>query len=274
MFNFGIILKACIDSVVAILLILNTVFEDDGSKNLISGNFLHELLCRLWYNKTIQVVALYVSICSILTLNFERYLAIVHPIFHKAKFMQTRIYSVVMFITSVAVGFAYQIPYGILTTKITKEGICSPYSINMSKSFKESVGMLAFAFEYLFPLGVTICLYLSMAKKLHHKIKPQSSRESSSEDGSDMVRARNNVLKTSFLLTVFFILCWSPYQFCRILFYFDQVSLVSISQLFSFTVFMVHSNCCVNPCIYFFKYKPFHNCAKEFLVKFKSILKQ
>lgn len=259
----------------AILLILNTNIEDDGNKNLISGNFLHELMCRLWYNKIIQVVALYVSICSILILNFERYLAVVHPIFHKAKFMQTRIYSVVMFISSVAVGFAYQIPYGILTTTITKEGRCSPFSINMSKSFKESVGLLAFAFEYLFPLGVTLFLYLSMAIKLHQKIKPQSSpHESSSEDGFDMVRARNNVLKTNFLLTVFFILCWSPYQFCRILFYFDHISIVSNSQLFSFTVFLVHSNCCVNPCIYFFKYKPFHKCATEFLVKMKSILKQ
>jgi 7 transmembrane receptor (rhodopsin family) len=91
MTNVYIANQSLIDSTVALFLFFTTMFPDDLHL-LTPGNVADEMLCRLWYTKLPLWSMLVSSTYGILTLSFERFLAVVFPIWHKTKFNRRMVF--------------------------------------------------------------------------------------------------------------------------------------------------------------------------------------
>ena len=277
--------KSCVDGSIGLILILNMRTEDDGSPRYTAGNIAHEFVCRLWYSKVIVSSAMDMSALAVLMLNFERYLAIVHPIHHRTKFSASRRLSLIMITFTVCLTVTYRFSFGILTCRILSDGRCAAFIERISPTYQMFMGISTFLLNYVIPLTFTVFFYISMALKLHEKIAPDQrkisevssvvslnvsniSEENNSEKDEkqtgnfDLVKARNNILKTSMLLSISFVICWSTNQFYRFLYYFAVIPLGGFLPLYYFSVIMVFANSCFNPFIYCLKYKPFQQSVK------------
>jgi len=78
--NTYIINQSIMDTSVLLFLILTSVFEDDSGK---FNTFLDELFCKFWLTKMWLWGTFVSSTYNLLALTMERYLAVVHPIWHK-----------------------------------------------------------------------------------------------------------------------------------------------------------------------------------------------
>src|SRR6266536_5645664 len=88
--NIFIVNQSILDALVAVLLFFRTLFPH-GSKKLQAGNIADEILCRFWYSDLPLWCATNSSAYSIVALTFERFLAVVYPIWHKANYRRSKI---------------------------------------------------------------------------------------------------------------------------------------------------------------------------------------
>ena len=279
----------------ALLLLTTSLIDDDIIPAFTRFNFFHELFCRIWISKVVLWAALTTSTFSVLALNFERYMAVVQPIFHKVKFTQTRKYSVIILVSILCLSIVYKFSSAVITSGVSWNRKCRIFAFWPSKAYEQFIGGFSVILEYFIPLGLIILLYFHMAYKLHHRISPANvnatQRKSSAINSTDqsldsgncsglkkkeedtskqeMTRARNNVLKTSAMLSAAFILCWSPNQVYYTMYQFGVASLGS--AFYHFSVLMVFLNCCFNPAIYCLKYKPFQKSFENMVRKCRSI---
>ena len=147
------------------------------------------------------------STYSLVFLTIERYLEIVHPIWHKVNFNSYMV--IVALVIIWVIGPVYYLPYIIPTSKVMY-GICMPLSIWPNKVSMVFSGILGVVLQYILPLLVLGYCYSAMAYVLHKrttKIFPGMVKQNSSDN--QMSRAKRNLIKTLFIVSIAFILCYS-----------------------------------------------------------------
>ncbi|ESN96208.1 hypothetical protein HELRODRAFT_185072 [Helobdella robusta] len=298
----------------------------------------------MWFTKIVLWGAINASIYSVVILNFERYIAVVYPIFHKTKFTKSKMYSIIMLLTVWVFGIGFKFFYSIISSGIVKNGQCSSFTEYPSKTMQKVIGIFIFIFDYCLPLTLLTCMYLRMAVFLHNKIQPGSETTTTGQNiklgaenstvysvqtskiemeasnvgevnedvescvcddnrkdlsahvninapnhlhqpniissanvqkmkpKSTMARARDNILKTSMILSLSFAMCITLNE---VYFFLASIFLLSLSGwLYQLSVILVFMNSCFNPIIYCLKYDPFKKKVQYAYKNFKKLIKK
>jgi hypothetical protein len=152
------------------------------------------------------------STYNLLALTLERYLAIVHPIWHKTNFTKNKV--IVSIVCVWIFGPAYNLAYMIPTSGLTLTGGCTLYSFWSEGIAQNAVGVLTIVIQYIFPLILLMVFYTRMILVLRRRVSPSDNNGSAdkgkeSKKPDSMARARKNILKTLAMVALNFIFCWT-----------------------------------------------------------------
>ena len=265
--NAYIINQSLVDGVVSLFLVLTTAFEGDGRRY---DSILDELFCRLWLTKLGLWGFLVSSSYNILALTLERYLAVVHPIWHKMKLTKSKVAVSIAFIW--IFGPAYNMSYMVPTSGTTETNECSVYSFWPNPLLQRAVGVLTIFIQFFFPLALLVLFYTRMIIALRRRVTPEvlgasSINQANRRKSDSMARARKNILKTLGMVAFSFVFCWTWNQIYFLLFNLGVKGIDFTSVFYSYTVVMVFLNCCINPFIYIAKYEQFQKAMKKLFCK-------
>lgn len=122
---------AAIDSTVSVLIIFTNIYEFEWTHSMIPGDTSDEILCRVWYTEAPLWGMMMSSTYGILALTFERYVGIVHPVWHRTSFTHTQVSCKFILRASVAHNIFVLFPVGARVWK-NVVGIRSKSSIGLS----------------------------------------------------------------------------------------------------------------------------------------------
>ena len=272
MTNIYIVNQSFVDASSSLVLILSTIFEDDGRPlGGGDGGLLAEIYCRFWMSKSLLWGLFTSSTYNLLLLTFERYLAIVHPIWHKTKLTRR------MMIASVTIawsfGLSYNVALSMSVSGLTAQGQCTTYSIWPNVVTQRVVGVLTISIQFFMPLSLLVFFYAKMIVVLRRRVAPTTTGSGVSDENKkdSMAGARKNILKTLAMVACAFVLCWVWNQVYFLLFNLG-LDIDFTSPFYNFTVVMVLINCCINPFIYVTKYKQFQHRVKHLLFNKSEIM--
>jgi len=157
--SYFIINQSVIDTLAAVFLLFSTAFPNDLRRRT-PGNLDDEILCRIWFAQIPMYACLINSIYGIVGVSFERFLAVVYPIWHKAKF--TRKEAAGVMVVSWVVGPCLYIPYSGFTSALTPDGLCSIFNNYGSVRLRQFSAIFGFIIVYFFPLSVMFYFYTRM----------------------------------------------------------------------------------------------------------------
>ena len=238
------------------------------------GGVLGTLYCMLWMSRCFLWSLLVTSTYCLQVLTFERYLGVVHPVWHKVWFTKSRVK--ILLTCAWVVGFVTDFTQTMPTTAV-KNGKCALYTEWPAPWVRQMTGIMTFFVLYLIPLLFLIYCYGHMAFAIRQRMRKTAA---SAKDGGENAgaqtnkaagqwsRAKRNVIKTLALVSLAFAICWS----CNSV-YFFMFSLGYpadyASDFYHFTVVAIYFNCCINPFVYIFKYDQFreamflHICKRQ-----------
>ena len=257
--NILILNQSVVDLLASVLILATTVTNksvDDLSG--ISG----EIYCRLWLSDLFLWCFLVASSYTLMALTFERYMSIVHPVLHHNIFSQSKV--IYLACSAWVPGFVQYFCFLVPTTRVV-DGQCYPVSHFVSDTWKKATGVILFAIQYLIPTVCFIFCYTRIFSCLRTRVGVEG-QPSHNTAAVLKTRARHNVLKTLVIVVVCFILCSSWNQFLFLASNFG-VTVNYKGNFYHFTVIAIFSNCCVNPCIYVFKYERYRKELRALFCK-------
>ncbi len=259
--NMLIANQSCIDAVVSILLIgIATLTTSNVPYQGIGG----DIYCLFWVSRTFLFGLLLSSTYNLVCLTLERYAEVVHPIWHRNYLSLRKIQICIIF-----VWVFFPLLQGSITwsTTYVKDGRCFINARWPNSRVRQFYGIMNMIFKLFIPLIVLIFVYGRIAYVLHKRIqvnKIQAINNAIAQQPKEdkMSRGRKNTVKTMFLVSVSFLLCWVWNQ---VYFFLQNVGLPAdfSSNFYHFTVLMVYLNSTINPFIYCLKYEQFQNVAKR-----------
>ncbi len=271
---FFILNQSVIDLTIAVLLIATTCIR---TYEIPPGSHLGgELLCRLWLNKVPLWGMMVVSTYNLIALTIERYLAMMHPVWHKVHFNSKM--AAAMMVSSWFIGLSYNYGY-MVPSSIIVDGNCQVYVYWPSETFRSVFGVVTAIVLFFIPLITLIYCYSRIAIMLRKRVKvaPEAPADHSATGSIVMTqasqgqedrwsKAHRNTIKTLALVSCCFGICWIWNQM-----YFMLMNLGIpedfTSNFYHFTVIAIFINCCINPIIYSLKYDQFKKEARRLLFK-------
>ncbi|XP_038070618.1 beta-2 adrenergic receptor-like [Patiria miniata] len=240
--------QSAIDLAMSVLFVLINL----GPKvNLPSDPAFANFLCKVWLSEYVIWALGTSSTCNLVYLTIERYVAVFHPFYYRSKFTlrKARLICVIPWF----VGPIHELGWG-LTNHVTN-GTCTSQwpSVQMGLA----IGFLSLIDHYVIPLCIMAFVYSRIICKLRHARRKADADMPSSGARRRLVRqASRNVIITTFLVSLTYLVCWGPNEIMY--FYVNMGGVVDRSGVFyRFTVVMALVNMCVNPFIYAMCYKDF-----------------
>ena len=126
--------------------------------------------------------------------------------------------------------------------------------IQMSFTFQSSFGVFIVSIEFIVPLVILVYCYGRILWIIRARIGSKMSADNKQTAKFEL--ARNNVIKTLFIVVFFFFICSLGIEVIFI-FYSLGFEVDWNSGYYKFTVVMVFLNCTINPFIYLINYKDF-----------------
>jgi hypothetical protein len=222
-----------------------------------SGYFL----CLLLSGELLMWIGLNSSVISLVVVTLERYIKVVHPVWHKNHFEKWMVYIGCAFpwVSGIIGNF---FPY--LFGTYVSDGQCMP-----AMQFPSQSGQLAYIwFTYLYffqlPLLIFVVCYVRIFQVIRrqNRIFQQTSANaaavfsSSATDAATVShrawRSQMSAVKTMTFITIFFAVSWLPNS----IYFVVQVTvnLTFIWPLWYATLFIALFNICANPFIYIVSY--------------------
>ena len=152
-------------------------------------------------------------------------------------------------------------------------GGCRPYSFWPSSRFRSGFGVFLVIIEFIGPLVILIFCYgrivWILSRRMDSGVGVGKDHGVGTNTGPGVVGAQNdtfqlarrNTLKTFFLISVCFVLCWTCNQTLYLMHNFGfKVNWNGV--LNKFGVIMAFTNCTINPFVYLVKYKDYQKALK------------
>ncbi|KAK2150665.1 hypothetical protein LSH36_396g03026 [Paralvinella palmiformis] len=260
--NGYIINQSVVDALCGLCLILSTAFENDGRK---FDTVLDEIYCRIWLTKAPIWCFFVSSTYNLIALTFERYLSIVHPVWHKTKLTKGKVVASMVLIWTF--GIFLNLVYIVPTAGITADGDCTAYTIWPNLLTQRAVGVLIIFIQFLMPLCLLILFYSKMFFVLRHRVSSEGGHSPGQRKKDVLAGARKNILKTLAIVAGCFVFCWISNQVYFLLYNLGLKGFGLANSFHSFTIVLVFINCCINPLIYFVKYEQFQKAAKTLILR-------
>ena len=137
---------------------------------------MDDVFCKLWLSQILLWGLMSSSLYNLMAISVERYVAIVHPIWHKVSFTKTKANALVVFIW--LFGVLSIASYVIPTTRI-KDGRCLISVFWPSREIAAAVGVLQAFLNMILPILVHCICYariLAVLRKRVTKVMPIDSR--------------------------------------------------------------------------------------------------
>ncbi len=249
--NVLIVHQSCIDFLAAFFIVITSFVRDTNKVTNVKGR---DLFCRMWATN-LPIWGLFLcSTYGLVVLTCERYIAIVHTLQHMKHCCLRLMFGILPLVWLLGIGYnaAYMIP-----TSGLKDDKCTVFSEWPSQSTQRGVGVFTVVLQYFIPLCLIAGAYTHIAIVLKRKGMPlHDGLDKDPRRQEKMIRASRNVVKTLLIVSICFILCWSPNQI-----YYLRFNLgyhVNFNGAFyHFTVIAVFLNCCINPFVYALQYEQF-----------------
>lgn len=275
--NIFLINQSFIDALVSLFLFGNFVVPPlPLPDQKWSGIFI----CCIWNSAYIFWGTTIASTYNLVMLSLERYFAVIHPVAYRSKF--TYRVAVAVAVAPWIIGYGFEIHWA--AANHFTNGQCT---IQYANSIVPILtGCLAFIVEFLLPVILMAFVYVRIWKSLRLRVGDRPTNSSTamttvSIDGNTNNRrntqdqptgsnyrdkARDNVIKTLFIVCITYTICWAPNQITY--FYYNLGGDIDVNgRVFSLTVYIAFLNMCVNPFIYTFKYRKFQNGTKNLFRK-------
>ena len=247
--NIPILNQSCIDLMTAVCIMLS-ITRPSVAHDLYG--IVGEIYCILWLSDLPLWSFLISSSYSLIMLTVERYVAVMHPIFHHISVSKRTviIMAAASWFPGLIIMFAVVMP-----TSGVIDGRCSVMSLFPSRWWQKFCGVALFITQYLIPITVFITCYSRIFLFLRSRVSPQG-QTSGNEVAVQKARASRKVLQMLVIIVVCYILCNSWNQFTFLAFNFGY-AVDFTSGYYNFTVIAIFFNCCANPFIYALKYEIF-----------------
>lgn len=228
------------------------------------------------------------NLVVILAFGFDRYLELVHPMWHMTHFKKYWIY--LMFLFSWLLGFGYNITVNVFINKVQRvktgtanedknerQNLLTHHNLFQvvnetctrwiwpTSQLQSIMGFAEIIVLFFVPLAIIIFCYGSITCVLSARINNNQQFSSGQQIDPAMntfQQAKRNTLITFAIVAFCFVLCWSPNQILYLMYNLGY-SLDFSSAYFNFTVLMVFLNCTINPFVYLFKYRDFQVALRE-----------
>ena len=164
--NVYIINQSVLDSIVSffLLLVVNIPRQWVG----LSGA-LGEAYCRVWLTDALLWGSLVASTYNLVAMSVERYLAIVHAIWHKTSMTKGRV--AVSLVLVWIVWPIYNSIFHFPTTGLVG-GVCKLYFFWPNEVMQRTFGVIIIVFSFFLPIGALVFCYTAMARALRSKVAP------------------------------------------------------------------------------------------------------
>ncbi len=137
-----------------------------------------ELMCRLFISKYPFWATVFASVYSLVTINIERYIAIVHPTKFKAWFTLTRV--IIMMLLCWVIGIVSNSFFFYLYDHKDGNPMCT-FIFWPSTQVQKFVGVYIFSLIYIIPIAVMLWAQLKMVNAL--KLQAKSLTQKNEQNG-------------------------------------------------------------------------------------------
>ena len=141
-------------------------------------------------------------------------------------------------------------------------GICKIHSFWPSVLFSTIFGVFLVIIEFIGPLIILIYCYGRIVWVLTSRI--DSKLETTGTKADTFQLARNNTLKTFFMISICFVVCWSCGQGFYLMFNIGY-DVDFNGTFYQVSILMAFINCTINPFVYLIKYKDYQQALKHCL---------
>jgi len=223
------------------------------------------ITCYLIKSQLIFLGLFMASVWNLAALSFERYMEIVHPIRHKLWLTSTKV-----LVTCVAVWIFGIISKCLVITPVVKlyNGQCIAGNY-VSLAARRISGIYIISTEFLIPLCIIAWCYVKMWRAVR---KITSAPSTSGDTKSQMVRARQNIVKLLAIISIAFVITVAPRHLAVLSSTMGALSLDPNGPLFSACLIVNYLNCCINPLLYMFKYEEFQKGVRAIFGKKASTI--
>ena len=210
---------------------------------------------------------MYASTWNLTCLTIERYLAIVNPLEYDAEKVLSRLKWVFLFVwVLTGIGSMY-----LPITTMMVDGACL-FGYRISETWMwDYYPIHSMLFALFVPAAIMIACYTRMIIALHKSSKNIRSSKNTDSKGNkiDKMRmAQLNIFQTSFIIMLFFLLCWLTKDSAVLMFAIGLRPNLSNNH-YMVGRLMIVVNSCINPYIYAVRYNDFKN-QMRYLLGFKK----
>ena len=266
--NIFIINQNCIDGLASVFLIAAALpYAGEHTK----------WKCKLWMTRLPFWSMMLASTYNLIFLNIDRYIAIVHPMWHRSGYSLKNIMAMLMFpwLFGIAFNCGYMIP-----TSIMQDGRCYIYKCWTDRNAEIAFGLILLFFQFVLPNVIFLFCYVNIIRAVRLRANSDTRQSSDGDVNKTMMtstvvlvqnaghaiwlKAERNSVKTVFIISLSFVLCWILNQ-ALISSEFFGLNVNYGSLFYKITMVLVLFNCCINPFIYALQYKSFQVAAHKLL---------
>jgi len=208
------------------------------------------------------VAHIIVMAANLVVIAVERYLKIVHSIWHKNHFSPWMIHAAIIF--TWIDGIALNVPLLVPTTDVAN-GKCMSVAYWPNEQAAYIYGIWYFIYFFVIPVLLFVYCYGRIVAVVRRQAKVKNTGNSGMTGPATgnmspaSYRAQINVIKTMLTVTILFIVCWLPnviyYLLTVVIFIWDlEIYYITISiwnvHIYYITIFIAFLNICLNPFVY------------------------
>ncbi len=218
-----------------------------------------DFVCKVWISEYPLWALAVASTGNLIYLTIERYLAVFYPITYRQKFtpFKAKLIALLPWI----VGMLHELPWA-MSHEVRENGCTHQWWTEQSGFI---IGIIVPINHYVLPLLIMTFVYTRIVYKL--RSGPVTTGSTKGNKGSLSNRASQNVIKTMFMVSLTYLICWGPNEI--LYFYSNMGGYVDWNGvLYYYTVVSALCNMCVNPFIYALHYQDFRMKLGKMLVTF------
>ena len=210
---------------------------------------LGKILCQAIVNEELFWISFSASTFSLVSITLERYLVVVHPVFHRNHFSKRLVAVLIVLCWVLAV--LLNLPFA-LVSEVDADGYCI---VNSRGTFGLIITTTYFLGCFFLPM---MCIILAYTHMIFILVKRTKAIHISQNSGK-LSKGQMNMTKTMVLVAVVFVICLLPYHIYLVVYDLKPLDINHPVYLDIYIWLLVISstNCCINPFIYAVKYEAF-----------------
>jgi len=210
---------------------------------------------------------------NLVVIAVERYLKIVHSIWHKNHFSPWMIYAAIIF--TWIDGIALNVPLLVSTTDVAN-GDCMTATYWPNDQAAYIYGIWYFMYFFVVPVLLFVYCYGRIVAVVRRQAKVSNTGNSgmagpaAGKMSPASYRAQVNVIKTMLTVTILFIICWLP----NIVYYLLTVVIfIWNGNIYYITIYFAFLNICLNPFVYAGQYDVIKTRIREMLQAARQLIR-